>query len=219
MNMPELIHKPDMLKNLDRALATHGADILNDLIAGGDLATLGRNYAVFTDAEEKHVRTHWFGDKWWHHIPALVRESIVREGLIEAIKTARDKKVSRFDSYWVCHPGHKQGGAAAGDGAAVSVDDHAASTDNKPPEFEVSVCWGGGDQVILTLHTPDPEVRDQPPVKGEPIKIVKLAQDGSGKIVTVDQETGKVKVHPPRARLSLEASEEARRASQPRAAP
>ena len=85
---------------------------------------------IRTEEEERHLRNHWFNENgrgWWRQAGPV--KAIHRQGLIEAFREAKDRKLP-IDSYWIC----------------------AAH-----PSFDVCVCWSEEQvtRIIISPIVPD----------------------------------------------------------------
>ncbi len=187
-DMPEVIAKGKILKNLDTALNIRGnrAAIVRQLekAAPPDLAAIARARNVLkTDGEEYHIRQDWLTDPKWLVQPV---DDIVRAALVEVLQRAMNPATGNpagappplppaqqvdIDCYWVCHPGHAYTGAAA-----------------SPEPLEVSISWNKR-QVTVIFQTPEPPL---PPFTSitnfEDIVVVKRGGDGKPVVVGVPSE-------------------------------
>lgn len=103
--MPGAVAKPPMLEKLDNLsskkdkfeqafTALKGAPASVD----GIIAVARAHKIITTDAEEAHLRNHWFGDWWTNH---TTKPAVIKHGLIKACDLAI-KEQKLLDCYWVC---------------------------------------------------------------------------------------------------------------------
>jgi hypothetical protein len=136
-DMPEVISKPLILRNMERAARLrHLFDLkglLDDLNSTKNLATIGVDYGVIRNkADEDHIRTHWLNETnqgYWKPQPV---EKILRKGLIKVVEALRDDDLP-LDVYWLCS-------------SRVVTD---------PVQATVTV---NAQQITFMIHTPNPNV-------------------------------------------------------------
>ncbi len=175
-SMPEVIAKGSILRKLEMVLNNrpNRETIWNALQASTPILTIARdpahhvNLTQGTAGEEEHIQQHWLTDPNWLAQPA---EPIARKALIEALQRAMNPDTGDpppprppaqqldIDFYWVCHPGHGDGGTAP-----------PAS----PERLEVSISWNA-NQVTVIFYTPEPV---NPPPPGDNLEDIVIVKEG-----------------------------------------
>jgi hypothetical protein len=103
--MPGAVAKPPILEELDAIskdktrFEAMFADLKNAPATVDGIIKVAWNHQIIkTNAEEQHLRNHWFGDWWQNHTK---KPAVVKHGLLKACELAIDQQKA-LDGYWVC---------------------------------------------------------------------------------------------------------------------